>query len=122
MIISTGRAAAWGTAIIMTLALAFLRYAFPPQQRSENDRSVNVLRREDFADAEPSMKAADSPQAQLAKIFVGLEDEYRILQSRKSALNTKNPDEVSKFNHDASDYTRRLQQARAQKLQLEAQP
>jgi len=58
-------------------------------------------------------------QAAINRTFADLDAEYRALATRRASLAPNDSAQLAAFNRDAADYTRRVQQARAEKARLE---
>jgi hypothetical protein len=58
-------------------------------------------------------------QAAINRTFADLDTEYRALAARRASLAPNDSAQLAAFNRDAADYTRRVQQARAEKARLE---
>lgn len=58
-------------------------------------------------------------RATLTQTFIALDTEYRALSARRATLDPNNTNQIAAFNRDAADYTRRMQEARAEKARLD---
>jgi len=60
----------------------------------------------------------DERRAAINQTFAVLDAEYRALAARRASLRPDDSEQLATFNRDAADYTRRVQQARAEKALL----
>lgn len=67
----------------------------------------------------PPTPSLSERRAKLNKTFIDLEAEYHELAARRSNLTPNDSAKLEAFNRDAADYTRRVEQAHAEKAQLE---
>jgi hypothetical protein len=66
----------------------------------------------------PTPSIADR-RADLARRFTALDAEYRELSARRASLDPNDQEQIAAFNRAAADYTRRTQEARAEKARLD---